>query len=69
MFLDGAFVGYVHEFGRLGRAMLIAPGKHEIKIALVGYKDFTTEVNLQPRQKPRSKPNSFPLERMKPIRR
>jgi hypothetical protein len=51
VFLDGAFVGYVHEFGGLGRAMLIAPGKHEIKIALVGYKDFTTEVNLQPHQK------------------
>ena len=51
VFLDGAFVGYVHEFGGLGRAMLVAPGKHEIKIALVGYKDFTTEVNLQPRQK------------------
>ena len=51
VFLDGAFVGYVHEFGGLGRAMLIAPGKHEIKIALVGYKDFTTEVNLQPNQK------------------
>lgn len=51
VFLDGAFVGYVHEFGGLGRAMLVAPGKHEIKIALVGYRDFTTEVNLQPDQK------------------
>jgi hypothetical protein len=51
VFLDGAFVGYVHEFGGVGRAMLVAPGKHEIKIALVGYKDFTTEVNLQPDQK------------------
>lgn len=51
VFLDGAFVGYVHEFGGLGRSMLVAPGKHEIKIALVGYKDFTTEVNLQPDQK------------------
>lgn len=51
VFLDGAFVGYVHEFGGLGRSMLIAPGKHTIKIALVGYKDFTTEVNLQPDQK------------------
>lgn len=51
VFLDGAFVGYVHEFGGVGRSMLVAPGKHEIKIALVGYKDFTTEVNLQPDQK------------------
>jgi PEGA domain len=50
VFLDGQFVGYVHEFGGLGRAMLMPPGKHQIKIALVGYRDFTTEVNLQPDQ-------------------
>jgi PEGA domain len=51
VFLDGQFVGYAHEFGGLGRAMLVAPGKHQIKIALVGYRDFTTEVDLQPHQK------------------
>lgn len=51
VFLDGQFVGYAHEFGGLGRAMLLAPGKHQIKIALVGYRDFTTDVNLQPHQK------------------
>jgi PEGA domain len=51
VFVDGNFVGYVHEFGGVGRSMLVAPGKHQIKIALVGYRDFTTEVNLQPNQK------------------
>jgi PEGA domain len=51
VFLDNAFVGYVHEFGGVGRAMLVSPGKHELKIALPGYKDFTTEVNLRPNQK------------------
>ncbi len=51
VFLDGTFVGYVHEFGGVGRAMLVNPGKHEIKIALPGYRDFTTEVNLLPKQK------------------
>jgi hypothetical protein len=51
VFLDGHFVGVAQEFGGLGRAMLVAPGKHQIKIALVGYRDFTTEVNLQPDQK------------------
>lgn len=51
VFVDGNFVGPVHEFGGVGRAMLVAPGKHQIKIALVGYRDFTTEVNLQPNQK------------------
>jgi len=51
VFLDGSFVGYVHEFGGVGRAMLVTPGKHEIKIALPGYRDFTSEVNLLPKQK------------------
>ena len=51
VFLDGAFVGYVHEFGGVGRAMLVSPGKHQIKIALPGYRDFTTEVNLLANQK------------------
>lgn len=51
VFLDGSFAGYVHQFGGVGRAMLVSPGKHEIKIALPGYRDFTTEVNLLPNQK------------------
>ena len=51
VFVDGSFAGYVHEFGGVGRAMLVNPGKHEIKIALPGFRDFTTEVNLLPKQK------------------
>jgi hypothetical protein len=51
VFLDGTFVGYVHEFGGVGRAMLVNPGSHEIKIALPGFRDFTTEIKLLPRQK------------------
>ncbi|MGH9690011.1 MAG: PEGA domain-containing protein [Candidatus Acidiferrales bacterium] len=51
VFLDGAFVGNVHEFGGIGRSMLVNPGKHQIKIALPGYHDFTTEVDLLPEQK------------------
>ncbi|MGH9735627.1 MAG: PEGA domain-containing protein [Candidatus Acidiferrales bacterium] len=51
VFVDGHFAGYAHQFGGMGRAMLVAPGRHQIKIALVGYRDFTTEVTLQPHQK------------------
>jgi PEGA domain len=51
VFVDGAFAGYAREFGGVGRSMLLSPGKHEIKIALPGYRDFTTEVNLLPKQK------------------
>ncbi len=51
VFVDGNFAGYVHQFGGVGRAMLVSPGKHEIKIALPGFRDFTTELNLLPKQK------------------
>jgi hypothetical protein len=51
VFVDGGYVGTPKEFGGLWRAMVIAPGKHHIRIALAGYKDFTTEVNLRPNQK------------------
>jgi hypothetical protein len=51
VFIDDKFVGYVHEFGGLGRAMLVAPGKRQIKIALPGYKDFVADINLHPNEK------------------
>jgi PEGA domain len=49
--VDGAFAGVVHDFGGVGRAMLVAPGKHHVKIDLVGYQPFDTDVDLQPNQK------------------
>jgi len=55
VFLDGAFVGHVHEFGGIGREMLVSPGKHRIKIDLAGYQTFETEVNLLPKQKTKIK--------------
>ena len=45
VFLDGLFVGHVGEFEGLGRGMLVAPGTHQIKIALPGYQTFQTDVN------------------------
>jgi hypothetical protein len=51
VFVDEGYVGTSKEFGGLGRAMVIAPGKHHIRIALAGYQDFATEVNLRPKQK------------------
>jgi PEGA domain len=51
VFLDGAFAGSVSDFKGVGKAMLIAPGKHKIKIGLAGYRPFETEVNLLPNQK------------------
>jgi len=51
VFMDGSFLGPVHDFGRTGRALLISPGKHRIKIALPGYQTFETEINLVANQK------------------
>ena len=51
VFVDGAYAGTAHEFGGIGRAMLVKPGKHHIKIDLPGYRTFDTDVNLLPRQK------------------
>jgi len=51
VFLDNAFVGHVSEFSGLGRAMLLNPGTHRIKIELPGYQAFDTEIKLLPNQK------------------
>jgi hypothetical protein len=51
VFVDGLFVGHVGEFEGLGRAMLVAPGTHQIRIALPGYQAFETGINLLANQK------------------
>lgn len=51
VFVDGAFAGYVHEFGGAGRKMLVSPGKHRIRVGLAGFQDFETTVDLLPHQK------------------
>src|SRR5260370_36801108 len=40
VFLDDYFVGHVSEFYGFDHAMVVAPVKHRIKIALGGYKSF-----------------------------
>jgi hypothetical protein len=51
IFVDGNFAGYARQFSGMGRAMLVSPGNHHIKIALPGYQEFDTDVNLLPKQK------------------
>jgi len=51
VFLDDWYVGHVGEFGGKFHSMLIAAGKHRIKIELPGYRTFETEVNLLAGQK------------------
>jgi hypothetical protein len=51
VFLGGLFVGHVGEFEGAGRGMLVAPGTHQIKIALPGYPTFETAINPLANQK------------------
>jgi len=51
VFVDGVFIGHVAEFRGVGKALLVAPGKRNIKISLPGYQSFATEVNLVANQK------------------
>ncbi|MGH9705073.1 MAG: PEGA domain-containing protein, partial [Candidatus Acidiferrales bacterium] len=51
VFVDDRYVGNVHQFGGVGRSMIVGAGKHRIKIALAGFQTFETEVNLLPNQK------------------
>jgi hypothetical protein len=51
VFVDGLFVGHVGEFEGMGRGMLVAPGSHQIRIALPGYQAFETNINPLANQK------------------
>lgn len=51
VFVDEQFAGHVEEFGGVGKAMLLTPGQHRVRIALPGYLPFETTVDLRPHQK------------------
>src|ERR1700751_3371516 len=51
VFVDGQYAGHVDEFGGVGKAMLLTPGQHRLRIALPGYLPFDTTVNVRPQQK------------------
>ncbi|HEU0006433.1 MAG TPA: PEGA domain-containing protein [Terriglobia bacterium] len=51
VFVDDQFVGHVDEFDGPGQALLLAPGKHRVKVTLPGYRTFETELNLLAEQK------------------
>jgi PEGA domain-containing protein len=51
VFVDDRFVGYVDQFDGPGQWLLLAPGKHQVKVTLPGYKTFETEISLAADQK------------------
>ena len=50
VFVDEQFAGHVNEFNG-GKAMLLTPGQHRVRIALPGYLPFEAVVDLRPSQK------------------
>jgi hypothetical protein len=51
VFVDQQFAGHVDEFDGHGRAMLLTPGQHHVRIALPGYLPFESTIDLRPYQK------------------
>ncbi len=51
VFLEDRFVGFVDQFDGPGQWLLVAPGKHRVKITLPGYRTFETGINLTVNQK------------------
>jgi PEGA domain-containing protein len=51
VFVDAQFAGHAEEFNGHGKAMLLTPGEHRVRIALPGYLPFETTVDLRPYQK------------------
>jgi hypothetical protein len=51
VFVDGVFIGHVAEFEGIGKALLVAPGKRNIKITLPGYHTFETSIEVMANQK------------------
>jgi hypothetical protein len=51
VFVDNQFTGHVNEFNGVGKALLLTPGRHQVRIALPGYLPFETVVDLRPHQK------------------
>jgi hypothetical protein len=51
VFVDTQYAGHADEFDGVGKAMLLTPGQHRVRIALPGYLPFDTVVDLRPHQK------------------
>src|SRR5215475_31587 len=47
VFVDEQFAGHVDEFDGVGKAMLLTPGRHSVRLALPGYLPFETVVDLR----------------------
>lgn len=55
VFLDDAYVGHGADFGGRFHSMLVAPGKHRLRVTLNGYRSYESEINPVASEKSRMK--------------
>lgn len=55
VFIDDAYVGHGGDFGGRFHSMLVAPGKHRLKVTLDGYRPYETDINPVANEKSRMK--------------
>jgi hypothetical protein len=53
VYLDGGYMGHGGDFGGRFHSMLVAPGKHQLKVELEGYQSYQTEITAGANQKSR----------------
>jgi len=55
VFLDDAYVGHGGDFGGRFHSMLVAPGKHRLKVTLGGYRSYESAITPLANEKSRMK--------------
>jgi PEGA domain len=55
VFIDDAYVGHGGDFGGRFHSMLVAPGKHRLRVTLEGYRPYESDINPVANEKSRMK--------------
>jgi 23S rRNA A2030 N6-methylase RlmJ len=55
VFVDGTYMGHGGDFSGRFHSMLVAPGKHRLKVTLEGYRSYETEIDAQASNKSQTK--------------
>jgi len=53
VYVDGGYMGHGGDFGGRFHSMLVAPGKHQLKVELDGYQPYETEITANANEKSR----------------
>lgn len=53
VYVDGGYMGHGGDFGGRFHSMLVAPGKHQLKVELEGYQSYQAEITANANEKSR----------------